>query len=184
MYMLIKYCCVDGIAFVVCWTCITSISFQVRWKLLVTNYLKLKYFSQNSPSSLSGIVRPSYPITLVLILFRSSMDNSPFHILFSICPYNGSSLKQWSLSNMIIALMQLSHCLLDLLDNKSSLSLLPTGSSCQKSPANMIEIPPKGWFLFPMSLRFFVKRSKDTIAHEWYFINYENSYILPFVFVF
>ena len=31
---------------------------------------------------------------------------------------------------------------------------------------------------------FFVKRSKDTIAHEWYFINCENSYILPFVFVF
>ncbi len=80
--------------------------------------------------------------------------NSPFHILFSICPYNGSSLKQWLLSNMIIALMQLSQCPPDLLENRSSLSLLPTGSSCRKSPANMIEIPPKGWFLFPMSLSF------------------------------
>ncbi len=30
--------------------------------------------------------------------------------------------------------------------------------------------------------KFFVKSSKDTIAHEWYFINYENSYILLFVF--
>ncbi len=170
--------------FPVCWTCITSISFPVRWQLLVTNYLKLKYFAQNSPSSLSRIFWPSYPITLVLILFWSSMDNSPFHILFSICLYNGSSLKWWSLSNMMIALMQLSQCPLDLLENRSFLSLLLTGLSCQKSPANMIEIPPKGWFLFPMSLSFFVKCLKDTIAHEWYFINYENSYILPFVFVF
>ena len=122
---------------------------------IVSNKLfKIEIFAQNSPSSLSGIFRPSYPITLVLILFRSSMDNSPFHILFSICPYNGSSLKRWSLSNMMIALMQLSQCPLDLLENRSSLSLLPTGLSCQKSPANMIEIPPKGWFLFPMSFSF------------------------------
>ncbi len=123
-------------------------------KTVSNKLLKLKYFAQDSPSSLSGIVRPWYPITLVLILFRSSMDNSPFHILFSICPYNGSSLKRWSLSNMIIALMPLSQCPLDLLENRSSLSLLPTGSSCRKSPANKIEIPPKGWFLFPMSLSF------------------------------
>ncbi len=93
-------------------------------------------------------------MTLLLILLRSSVVKSPFHILFNICPYYGSSLKRWSLSSIIIALMQLSQCLLDELENKRSNSVDPTGSSWRKSPANMIENPPKDSALFPISFSF------------------------------
>ena len=95
-------------------------------------------------------------MTLLLILLRSSVVKSPFHILFNIRPYSGSSLKRWSLSSIIIALMQLSQsqCLLEKLENKRSRSNDPIGSSWRKSPANMIVNPPKGLALFLISFSF------------------------------
>ncbi len=91
-----------------------------------------------------GSSRPEVPRTLEFILNRSSLVKSPLHILFSICPYSGSSLNLCSLSKMITALMQFSQRWLDRLENGSSVSLAPTGSSCLKSPANIIVNPPKG----------------------------------------
>ncbi len=44
-------------------------------------------------------------MTLLLITLWSSLDKSPLHILFSICPYCGSSLKRCSLLRMITTLM-------------------------------------------------------------------------------
>jgi hypothetical protein len=71
------------------------------------------------------------------------------------------------LSNIVIALMQLSQCLLDKLENMRSNYVDPTGSSWQKSPANMIENPPKGLALFPISFNFTSSASlKDFITHE------------------
>ncbi len=106
------------------------------------------------PSKVVGSLRPWYPITLVLIWFWSSMVKSPFYILFNIFPYPGSSLKQWLLSIMITTLMLLSQSPLDKLEKKSSLSLLQTGSSWQKSPENMIENSPKTWVWIPICLSF------------------------------
>ncbi len=122
-------------------------------------------------------------MTLVFILLWASVDKSPFHILFNICPYSGSSLKRWLLSNIMIALMQLSKCLLDKLENIRSNSIDPTGSSWQKTPANMIENPPKGFGSVPNFLQLYIKCFKNFTTHEWYFINNENLYILPFIFV-
>ena len=120
----------------------------------------------NSPSNCEGSVRPLYPITLLFIHSRSASDNSPSHILFSICPYAGSAVKRCALSNIIITLMQLIQWLLDELENMRSDSVVPTGSSCRKSPANMIENPPKGLvLLFPMPAVFYPVL-KDFITHE------------------
>ncbi len=83
-----------------------------------------------------------------------SLDKSPVHILFSICPYRGSSLKRCSLLSMITTFMLFSQTPLDKLENKSSFLLLQTGSSWRKSPENIMENPPKIWVLFPMSLSF------------------------------
>ncbi len=106
------------------------------------------------PSNSGGSSRPLVPSTLVFILIQSSLVKSPLHILFSIWPYSWSSLKQCSLSKMITALMQFSQCWLDKLENRSSVSLAPTGSSWQKSPANIILNAPKGWLQFPISFSF------------------------------
>jgi hypothetical protein len=91
---------------------------------------------------MDGSSSPLFPITLVLILCLSSRVESPSHILFSILPYSGSFLKQCLLSKIMMALILLSHSLLDLLENKSSDSFEQIGSSWQKSPAKMIENPP------------------------------------------
>ena len=77
----------------------------------------------NLPSKSGGSSTPDEPSTLEFIL----------HILFSMCPYSGSSLKRCSLSKMITALMQFSQCLLERLENRSSVSLTPMGSSCEYS---------------------------------------------------
>ena len=84
-------------------------------------------------SKSGGSSTPDEPSTLEFILIRSSFVKSPLHILFSICPYSGSSLKRCSLSKMITALMQFSQCLLERLENRSSVSLTPMGSSCEYS---------------------------------------------------
>jgi hypothetical protein len=96
------------------------------------------------PSMSGGSSRPQVPSTLEFILIQLSLVKSPLQFLFSICPYSGSSLKQCSLFKMITALMQFSQCWLDRLENRSSVSLAPTGSSCLKSLANIIVNPPKG----------------------------------------
>jgi hypothetical protein len=97
-----------------------------------------------------------YPMTLLLITLWSSLDKSPLHILFSICPYCGSSLKRCWLLSMITTLMLFSQSPLDKVENKSSYSLLQTGSSWRKSPENIMENPPN---IGPVSniLEFFVK---------------------------
>jgi hypothetical protein len=157
--MFLKNCCLDGISFLVCWTCITCVSLKSRERCL--HYMKLNQFIPIwkililcLPSHSGGSSRPLVPSTLVFILVRSSLVKSPFHILFSIWPYSGSSLKQCSLSKMITALMQFSQCWLDKLKNRSSVSLAPTGSSWWKSPANIIVNPPKGRLQFPNSFSF------------------------------
>ena len=107
---------------------------------------KNKYLDLNQPLQCDCNWRPLYQMTLVFILLQSSVDKSPFHILFNIFPYSGSSLKQLLLSNIIIALMQLSQCLLDELKNKRLDSANATGSSWRKSLPNIIENPQKVWF--------------------------------------
>ncbi len=149
LYMFLKNCYLDGILFFVCWTCVTCISLERRERCLHCMKLKrLIPIRKNSyiclPSNSGGSSRPLVPSTLVFILIWSSLVKSPLHILFSIWPYSGSSLKQCWLSKMITALMQFSQCWLDKLENRSSVSLAPTGSSWQKSPANIIVNPPKG----------------------------------------
>jgi hypothetical protein len=69
------------------------------------------------------------------------------------------------LSNIIVALMQLSQCLLDKLENMRSNVVGPTGSSWQISPANMSENPPEGLALFPISLSF--TSSVQGFNHSW-----------------
>ncbi len=100
-------------------------------------------FSDCLPSNTGGSLRPLYPMTLLLIFLRSSLDKSPFHILFSICSYCGSSLKRCLLFSMITTFMLFSQTPLDKVENKSSFSLLQTGSSWRKFPENMMENPPK-----------------------------------------
>ncbi len=122
-------------------------------------------------------------MTLVFILLLSSVDKSPFHILFNVCPYSGSSLKWWLLSNIIIALMQLSQCLLDKLESIRLNSVDPTGSSWQKSPANMIENSPKSLALFPISFSFksSVSRILSLVNDTWSTIRictYCHSFLL------
>ena len=87
----------------------------------------------NLPSKSGGSSTPDEPSTLEFIRIRSCFVKSPLHILFSICPYSGSSLKRCSLSKMITALMQFSQCLLERLEKRSSVSLTPMGSSCKYS---------------------------------------------------
>jgi hypothetical protein len=62
----------------------------------------LQMFSVCLPSNIGGSLRPLYPMTLLLITLWSSLDQSPVHILFSICPYHGSSLKRCSLLQFLV----------------------------------------------------------------------------------
>ena len=174
--MLLKYCCLDSIPIFVRWAGITKVSFDINLifaiKTLIKAALYLEVFFQfwmlrfENPSSIyDGSSRSLYPMTLLFILLQSSVVESSFHILFNICPYSGSSLKWWSLSSIIIALMQLSQCLLDKLENKCSRSDDPTGSSCRLSPANMIVNPPKGLALFPIS--FSLHQVFQDFYHSW-----------------
>ncbi len=101
------------------------------------------------PCSMDGSSSPLSQITLVLILCLSSRVKLPSHILFSILPYSGPSLKWCLLSKIMMALISLSHSLLDLLENKSSDSFEQIGSSWQKSPAKMIENPQNDLVLSP-----------------------------------
>ncbi len=115
LYMFFKNCCLDGISFFVCWTCVTCVSLERRERCfhfmrLIQQNLIWKMLLICSPSNSGGSSRPLVPSTLVFILIRSSMVKSPLHILFSIWPYSGSSLKWCSLSKMITALMQFSQC--------------------------------------------------------------------------
>ena len=57
-----------------------------------------------------GVQGHWYQIILVFILLQSSLIKSPLHILFSIWPYSGSSLKRCLFSKMITALRQFSQC--------------------------------------------------------------------------
>ncbi len=111
-------------------------------------------FSDCLPSNTGGSLRPLYPMTQLLFFLRSSLDKSPLHILFSICPYCGSCLKQCLLFSMITTFMLFSQTPLDKVANKSSFLVLQTGLSWWKSPENMMENQPKNWFLFLMSLSF------------------------------
>jgi hypothetical protein len=61
--------------------------------------------------------------------------------------------------------MQLIQWLLDKLENMRSDSVVPTGSSWRKSPANMIENPPKGLVLSQCPAVFYPVL-KDFITHE------------------
>ena len=73
--------------------------------------------------------------------------------------------------------------MLFLLENRSSVSLAPIGSSWRKSPANIMVNPPEDWLRFPISLSFLSSFLKDGITHEWYLVNYNNLCILPFIFI-
>ncbi len=101
-----------------------------------------------------GSSRPEVLSTLEFFLIWSSLVKYPLNILFSIFPYSGSSLNQCSLSKMITALMQFSQCWLDRLENRSSVSLAPTDSSCLKSQANIFVNPLKGFVLSLISFSF------------------------------
>ena len=83
--------------------------------------------------------------------FSTFFVKSPLHIRFSIRPYSGSSLKRWSFSKIITTLIEFSQCLLDYVENKRSFSKLLTAWSWRKSPAKIIEKPPNGLVLSPIS---------------------------------
>ena len=88
-------------------------------------------FSNRLPLNTGESLRPLYPMpmTLLLITMQSSLDKFPVHILSSVFPYCGSSLKQCSLLSMITTFMLLSQTPLGQVENKSSLLLLQIGSS-------------------------------------------------------
>ena len=115
--------------------------FNIKQKLRLKWWHVFVYFSSFevyifwTHSIFDGSWRPLYPMTLLFILLRSSVVKSPFHILFNICPYSGSSLNRWLLSSIIIALMQLSQCLLDKLKIRGLTLLIQqvqVGGSLQK----------------------------------------------------
>ncbi len=103
---------------------------------------------------MDGSSNTLHPITLVLILFLSSGFKSPSHIFFSIQPYSGSSLKQCSLFRIMMALIFWHHSIDKRVENISSVSLEQTGSSCWKSPINIIVNPPNDLFVCPMAVSF------------------------------
>ena len=57
-------------------------------------------------------------------------------------------------SEVRLTFFYLCQWLLDRLENRSSVSLAPIGSSCRKSPANIIENPPKSRLRFLISFSF------------------------------
>ncbi len=103
---------------------------------------------------MDGNSSPLNPITLVLILFLSSGSKSPSHIFFSIRPYSGSSLKRCSLFRIMTVLIFWRHSIDERVKNIRSVSLEQTGSSCRKSPINIIVKPPSDSFVCPMAVSF------------------------------
>ena len=103
---------------------------------------------------------PNHPFVNPLSIF---FVNSPFHIRFRRRPYFGSFLKRWSFSRMIMAFKQFSQCRLLSRENSRSLGDAREGSSCLKSPANMMEYPPNALFLLRHS---FSHRSSLSISES------------------
>ncbi len=159
---------------------ITDMQMQVRVAKDISFWTRIILYL---PCNMDGSSSPLIPITLILILCLSSIVKSPSHILLSILPYSGTSLKRCLLSKIMMALIFWSHCWVDLLENKSSDSFEQIGSSWRKSPAKMIENPPNNLVLFLICVSCLLSYFQNTITHEWYLINHKNSYILPFIYV-